>query len=91
MKDIKKFDPYEILEISTSDELPSIKRAYRYHMPLIPQTTNAKIPPRQEPGRQPGRRKVHPHFQGLRGAHRRKSEIELSEVWKSGWARHYAC
>jgi preprotein translocase subunit Sec63 len=29
MKDIKKFDPYEILEISPSDELPTIKRAYR--------------------------------------------------------------
>jgi len=45
MKDIKKFDPYEILEVSTSDELPTIKRAYRYIFALNPQITNAKIPP----------------------------------------------
>jgi len=29
IKEIKNFDPYEILDITTSDELPAIKKSYR--------------------------------------------------------------
>ena len=30
IKENKNFDPYEILDITTSDELPAIKKSYRY-------------------------------------------------------------